>query len=42
MARKLLGMDYVHTDEQTADRFTKALSVRKLENFKCNLNLGNV
>jgi hypothetical protein len=42
MARKLLDVDYVHTNEQMADDFTKALSFCKLENFKCNLNLGKV
>jgi histone deacetylase 1/2 len=37
--RKLLEIDYVSTRDQVADGFTKALSVRLLENFKYNLNL---
>jgi hypothetical protein len=42
VARKLLHVDYVPTNDQTTDGFTKTLSVHKLENFKCNLNLGMV
>jgi hypothetical protein len=42
VAGKLLDVDFVPTEDQVADGFTKALSVRKLENFKYNLNLGNV
>jgi hypothetical protein len=36
---KLLIIDFVSSRDQVADRFTKALSVRLLENFKNNLNL---
>jgi hypothetical protein len=42
VAKKFFYADYVPTDDQTANGFTKALSVQKIENFKCNLNLGNV
>jgi hypothetical protein len=37
--RKLLIIDFVSSKDQVADGFTKALSVRLLENFKYNLNL---
>jgi len=37
----LLQIDYVSTGDQVADGFTKPLTVRKLENFKYNLNLGS-
>jgi hypothetical protein len=37
--RKLLIIDFVSSKDQVADGFTKALSVRLLENFKSNLNL---
>jgi hypothetical protein len=37
--RKLLIIDFVSSKDQVADGFTKALSVRLLENFKNNLNL---
>jgi hypothetical protein len=40
--KNLLDVDYVSTEDQTTDDFTKALSTRKLENFKYNLNLGKV
>jgi hypothetical protein len=36
---KLLIIDFVSSKDQVADEFTKALSVRLLENFKNNLNL---
>jgi hypothetical protein len=39
VARKLLDIDYVPTGYQIADGFTKALTVKKLEIFKYNLNL---
>nr|AAT85031.1 putative polyprotein [Oryza sativa Japonica Group]ABF96679.1 retrotransposon protein, putative, Ty1-copia subclass [Oryza sativa Japonica Group] len=42
VARKLLQVDYVSTNDQVADGFTKALPVKQLENFKYNLNLGKV
>jgi hypothetical protein len=38
--RKLLIVDFVSSRDQVADGFTKALSVRLLENFKYNLNLS--
>jgi hypothetical protein len=37
--RKLLQIDFVPTGDQVADGFTKAITVRVLENFKHNLNL---
>ena len=40
--KKLLEIDYVPTDDQVADGFTKALTVKKLENFKHNLNLARL
>ena len=40
--KKLLEIDYIPTGDQIADGFTKALSVRQLENFKHNLNLGRL
>jgi histone deacetylase 1/2 len=39
---KLLQIDFVPSEDQVADGFTKALSVRKLENFKYHLNLGKL
>jgi hypothetical protein len=32
-------IEYIPTGDQVADGFTKALTVRQLENFKNNLNL---
>jgi hypothetical protein len=37
----LLIVDFVSSRDQVADRFTKALLVRLLENFKYNLNLSS-
>lgn len=37
--QKLLEIDFVSSQDQVTDGFTKALSVRLLENFKVNLNL---
>ena len=42
VSKNLLDVDYVPTGDQIADGFTKALSVKKLKNFKCSLNLGKV
>jgi hypothetical protein len=42
VAKRLLEVDYVPRGDQTADGFTKGLTVRKLENFKYNLNLRKV
>jgi histone deacetylase 1/2 len=39
VANKLLQIEYIPTGDQVADAFTKALTVRQLENFKNNLNL---
>jgi hypothetical protein len=39
VAHNLLQIDYVPMGDQVADGFTKALTVRQLENFKANLNL---
>jgi histone deacetylase 1/2 len=39
VANNLLQIDYVPTGDQVADGFTKALTVKQLENFKTNLNL---
>lgn len=40
--RKLLRVDFVPTNDQVADAFMKALSVRQLENFKHNINLDKL
>lgn len=40
--RKLLEVEFAPTGDQVADGFTKALSVRQLENFKYNLDLGRL
>jgi histone deacetylase 1/2 len=37
--KNLLQIDFISTGDQIADGFTKAISVRQLENFKHNLNL---
>ena len=42
VSKKLLEIYYVPTDDQVADGFTKALTVKKLENFKHNLNLARL
>ena len=39
VAKKLLDIRFIPTNDQVADEFTKALSWRKLEEFKNNLNL---
>ena len=39
VAQKLLEIEFVSSGDQIADGFTKALSVRLLENFKANLHL---
>jgi hypothetical protein len=39
VTRGLLQIDFVPTGDQVADGFTKAVTVRQLENFKHNLNL---
>jgi hypothetical protein len=37
--KRLLEIDFISSKDQVVDSFTKALLVRLLENFKCNLNL---
>lgn len=39
VAAKLLDVRFIGTDDQIADGFTKALTVRKLMKFRYNLNL---
>ena len=39
VAKKLLDIRFIPTNDQVADGFTKALSWQKLEEFKNNLNL---
>jgi hypothetical protein len=40
VSMKLLKIDFVPSRDQVADGFTKPLPIRKLENFKHNLNLA--
>jgi hypothetical protein len=40
VARSLLDIKFVSSKDQVADGFTKALPVKKLEEFKRNLNLS--
>jgi hypothetical protein len=40
VARNLLDIKFILSKDQVADGFTKALPVKKLEEFKCNLNLS--
>jgi hypothetical protein len=37
--KNLLQIDFIPLGDQVADGFTKAITVRQLENFKNNLNL---
>jgi histone deacetylase 1/2 len=39
VARKLLDVRFIHTGDQLADGFTKALPIRAFQKFKDNLNL---
>ena len=39
MARKLLDVRLISTNDQIADGFTKALTKKKMELFRDNLNL---
>ena len=41
VAQKLLEIRFISTHDQLADGFTKPLAVRRLENFRRNLNLGS-
>jgi histone deacetylase 1/2 len=42
VAQKLLDIRFISSGVQVADRFTKSLSTRQLEVFRCNLNLDNL
>ena len=42
VAERLLEVEYVASQDQVADGFTKPLTVRNLDMFKSNLNLTNV
>lgn len=39
IAAKLLDVRFIGTEDQVADGFTKALTIRKLMKFRYNLNL---
>ena len=39
VANKLLDIRFIHSQDQVADGFTKALPTRSFEDFKHNLNL---
>ena len=39
VAQKQLDIRFVHSGDQIADGFTKALPIRSFEDFKHNLNL---
>jgi hypothetical protein len=40
VVRKIIDVDFVYIEDQIVDKFIKALTIRKLENLKYNLNLG--
>ena len=40
VTRKLLDIRFIPTGDQLADGFTKPLTMRRLDDFKYNLNLG--
>lgn len=42
VANRLLDIRFISTNDQIADGFTKALTVRKLEMFRHNLNLSKL
>ena len=42
VAQKLLDVQIISTNDQVADGFTKALTNKKLEQFRNNLNLGKL
>ena len=42
VARKVLDMRFISSQDQVPDGFTKPLPVRKLEDFRGNLNLQSV
>jgi hypothetical protein len=39
VVKKLLDVQFISTEDQVADGFTKALSQGRLVEFQCNLNL---
>ena len=39
VANKLLDIRFIHSQDQIADGFTKALPIRSFETFRYNLNL---
>jgi hypothetical protein len=41
VASKLLNIKFISSKDQVADGFTKALTIKDLNEFKCNLNLSN-
>lgn len=41
VSNKLLDVRFISTDDQVADGFTKALSVKKLQEFRRHLNLDS-
>ena len=41
VAQKLLEVRFISTHDQLAYGFTKPLAVRRIEEFRCNLNLGS-
>ena len=42
VARKLLGIRFIPIGDQLDDGFTKPLTMRRLDDFKYNLNLGKL
>lgn len=42
VTRKLLDIRFIPTGDQLADGFTKPLTMRRLDEFKYNLNLSKV
>ena len=40
VARKLLDIKFIPTGDQLADSFTKPLTMRRLDEFRYNLNLA--
>jgi hypothetical protein len=42
VAKKLLDTDFMPIEDEVIDGFTEALTVRKFENLKYNLNLEKV
>lgn len=39
---KLLEVEYISSEDQVADGFTKPLPVKQLKMFRSNLNLGSL